>query len=177
MFDLEKFVEDCRDAVEADPTHKTVAEIVRVAMRDPGAVTRALGEPEGPLLEPIYNSEKLTILNTVWKPGLTIRPHNHNMWAVIGIYGGREDNIFWRRLPADAEHDIEAAGAKALSTGDVSPLGADIIHSVTNPTERLTGALHIYGGDFFEEERSEWDPEDLREQPLDMARVRALFSD
>ena len=30
-------------------------------------------------------------------------PHNHQMWAVIGIYigiyTGREDNIFWRRVP------------------------------------------------------------------------------
>jgi len=27
---------------------------------------------------------------------MTIMPHNHRMWAVIGIYTGREDNIFWR---------------------------------------------------------------------------------
>ena len=26
-------------------------------------------------------------------------PHNHEMWAVIGVYTGREDNIFWRRIP------------------------------------------------------------------------------
>ena len=28
---------------------------------------------------------------------------------------------------------------------------------------RLTGAIHIYGGDFFAAERSEWDPETLKE--------------
>jgi len=177
MFNLEKFVEDCRDAVLDDPTHKAVSELTIAAMKDPSAVTDALGEATGPLLKPIYISDTLTILNTVWSPGLMVRPHNHNMWAVIGVYGGREDNIFWRRLPDDAEYDIEAAGAKALSTGDVAPLGADIIHSVTNPTDNLSGALHIYGGDFFEEERSEWDPEKLREHPLDMNRVRAQFSD
>jgi len=27
---------------------------------------------------------------------MTIMPDNHRMWAVIGIYTGREDNIFWR---------------------------------------------------------------------------------
>ena len=27
---------------------------------------------------------------------MTIMPHNHQMWAVIGVYTGREDNIFWR---------------------------------------------------------------------------------
>jgi predicted metal-dependent enzyme (double-stranded beta helix superfamily) len=99
------------------------------------------------------------------------------MWAVIGIYGGREDNIFWRRVKDDPDGKIEAAGAQALSTGDWAPLGKDIIHSVTNPIPKLTGAIHIYGGDFFEAERSEWDPEVLTEQAYDMNRVKAMFGD
>jgi predicted metal-dependent enzyme (double-stranded beta helix superfamily) len=52
---------------------------------------------------------------------------------------------------------IEAAGAKALCEKDAEPLGTDIIHSVINPIDKLTGAIHIYGGDFFAAERSEWD--------------------
>ena len=32
-------------------------------------------------------------------------------------------------------------------------LGDDVIHSVTNPREVLTGALHVYGGDFFDTPR------------------------
>ena len=43
---------------------------------------------------------------------MTIWPHNHQMWAVIGIYSGREDNIFWRRLP---KGKVEAAAARALA--------------------------------------------------------------
>ena len=57
------------------------------------------------------------------------------------------------------------------------PLGQDIIHSVTNPIPRLTGAIHVYGGDFFAIERSEWDPETLAEGPVrraeDDAHLRA----
>ena len=52
------------------------------------------------------------MLNVIWGPGMTIMPHDHRMWAVIGVYTGREDNIFWRRLPADADREIEAAGAQ-----------------------------------------------------------------
>jgi len=59
----------------------------------------------------------------------------------------REDNIFWRRVPG-APNRIEAAGAKALCEKDAVQLGSDIIHSVINPIDRLTGAIHIYGGDF-----------------------------
>ena len=49
------------------------------------------------------------------------------MTAVIGIYTGREDNIFWRRIP-DIPGKVEAAGAKALSVGDDEPLGHIVIH-------------------------------------------------
>jgi predicted metal-dependent enzyme (double-stranded beta helix superfamily) len=78
----------------------------------------------------------------------------------------REDNIFWRRVSGKGGGKLEAAGAKALSEGDAEPLGHNIIHSVTNPIRRLTGAIHVYGGDFFNEERSEWDPETLSREDL-----------
>jgi predicted metal-dependent enzyme (double-stranded beta helix superfamily) len=108
---------------------------------------------------------------------MTVVPHNHHMWAVIGIYTGREDNIFWRRLPGQAGK-VEAAGAKALCVKDATPLGRDIIHSVTNPIPRLTGAIHVYGGDFFcPDHRSEWDPETLLEEPWDVERAKRRFAD
>jgi predicted metal-dependent enzyme (double-stranded beta helix superfamily) len=91
-------------------------------------------------------------------------PHNHNMWASIGIYTGREDNIIWERTG----RVIEANRAAALSETEVFGLASDAIHSVTNPVERLTGAIHIYGGDFFKPGRSEWDPETLQERPFDL---------
>ena len=176
MFDVDRFIADCCEAVEKDPTHKSAAEVVRRAMSDPWKILDALGEPTEPGITPLYQSSKLTIINLAWKPSTTIPPHNHDMWAVIGIYGGREDNIFWRRIKDHPDGLIEAAGAKSLSTGDVCPMGADIIHSVTNPIPRLTAALHVYGGDFFEAERSEWDAEGLTEHQLDIEAVRARFS-
>ena len=36
-------------------------------------------------------------------------PHDHRMWAVIGVYPGREDNISWRRVAGEAGGLIEAA--------------------------------------------------------------------
>jgi predicted metal-dependent enzyme (double-stranded beta helix superfamily) len=55
-------------------------------------------------------------------------------------------------------------------------LGEDIIHSVTNPIGRLSGAIHVYGGDFFAIERSGWDAERLTEHPHDMALTEAAFA-
>ena len=97
------------------------------------------------------------------------------MWAVIGIYTGREDNILWRRLPGEGGR-IEAAGAKSLGEGEALALGPDVIHSVLNPLGRVTGALHVYGGDFFATERSEWDPEDLTEKPYDLDKAMKRFA-
>src|SRR5262245_29250702 len=148
-FELDRFIADCRAAVAQDPSHKAAREVVARAVADRGAVIRGLGEPKRGELQKLHVSPELTILNVVWGPQMTIHPHNHLMWAVIGIYTGREDNIFWRRLPADGQGRVEAAGAQALGAGDCVPLGRDIIHSVTNPIPRLTGAIHVYGGDFF----------------------------
>lgn len=175
MLDLDHFVEDCRAAVTADPTHHTACEIIKRAFDDPAAVMAAVGEPKASGIVPIYRSKDLTIINVIWKPHMTVMPHNHEMWAVIGIYTGREDNIFWRRIKDAPDGRIEAAGARSLCKGDVVPLGRDIVHNVTNPIPRLTGAIHVYGGDFFEVERSEWDAESLTERPYDMAKARALF--
>jgi hypothetical protein len=48
---------------------------------------------------------------------------------------------------------------------------------VTNPLPRLTGALHVYGGDFFAPGRSEWDAETLVEQACDPARLLERFEE
>ena len=141
----------------AKPIHltKLVREVVARAVSDPGAVLKGLGEPKRGEVKRLYHSPELTILNVIWAPKMTIMPHGHRMWAVIGVYTGREDNIFWRRVPGSSGGKLEAAGARALSERDAEPLGYNIIHSVTNPIRRLTGAIHVYGGDFFREDRSE----------------------
>jgi predicted metal-dependent enzyme (double-stranded beta helix superfamily) len=134
--------------VSLDPSHKSVREIVVRAVSEPAAVVAGFGAPARAEVQRLYSSPELTILNVIWGPRMTIMPHNHLMWAVIGIYTGREDNIFWRRLPDEDGGRIEAAGAKSLGERDVEPLGRDIIHTVTNPLPRFTGAIHVYGGDF-----------------------------
>jgi predicted metal-dependent enzyme (double-stranded beta helix superfamily) len=176
MFETHRFVADCRAAFAEDPTHKTVHEVLARAVSDPGTVLSGLGEPTRAQIQKLFQSDALTILNVVWAPGMMVMPHNHRMWAVIGIYTGREDNVFWRRVKG-TPNKIEAAGAKALCEGDAQPLGSDIIHSVINPIDKLTGAIHIYGGDFFAAERSEWDSLTLLEHRSDGERTWRVFEE
>src|SRR6266852_9738434 len=137
MFALEHFISECRAALTADPSHRLVREAVARAVSEPSTVLKGLGEPKRAEVQTLYHASDLTILNVIWGPMMTVTPHNHHMWAVIGIYSGREDNIFWRRRP-DGSARVEGAGVRALCVGDVEALGHDIIHSVTNPIPRLS---------------------------------------
>jgi predicted metal-dependent enzyme (double-stranded beta helix superfamily) len=177
MFDLDEFVADCRIARRADSSSKVICEVVRRAVSEPTSLLKTLGEPILARIGELYRSDDLTVLNVVWAPHMMIMPHNHHMWAIIGVYAGREDNIFWRRVPNVDGAQIEAAGARSLSAKEAQPLGHDTIHSVTNPTSKFTGALHVYGGDFFAAHRSEWDADTLHEQPSDGERARRLFDE
>ncbi len=187
MFQKDRFVEDCRRAVRDG--QKAVREVMREAVGDPSGIIAELGEPTKAGVFPLYQGDDATVINFVWAPCMTLLPHNHNMLAVIGIYSGREDNMFWRRLPAEDSEGgngsgpaiqapgIEAAGADSMGPGQVATLGPDIIHSVANPIAKLTSALHVYGGDFFNppQPRSQWDHETLIEQAWDMDHTRAVF--
>ena len=126
MFDLDRFIEDCRAAVRDDSSHKTAREVLARANADPAAILAAFGDPTRAGVTPLYKSDTLTILNVVWGKKMTIMPHDHRMWAVIGVYTGREDNIFWRRVAGGAGELIEAAGAKSLGERCAEPLGRDV---------------------------------------------------
>jgi predicted metal-dependent enzyme (double-stranded beta helix superfamily) len=171
MFGMEQFVADCVAASEENQAQAAVKEVLERAVHDPRTMLARVGEPKKAGLEVFHRSKTLTILAATWTPLMNVMPHNHLMWAQIGIYTGREDNILWKR----SEAGVSASGAKCLFAGDVVALGENVIHSVSNPLERFTGGIHIYGGDFFDTERSMWDAETREEKPSDGDTVLELF--
>ena len=158
--EIERLVSAIRDAHKDGQSG--VEEMLRQLASEPSKLVSALGEPTKGGIRSLYNDSEITILNIVWAPLMVLRPHDHNMWASIGVYGGREDNVYWKRNGAS----IEATSAKSLGRGDVGSLGKDGIHSVINPVQKLTAAIHVYGGDFFAPGRSQWVGEDLEEAPF-----------
>jgi predicted metal-dependent enzyme (double-stranded beta helix superfamily) len=173
MFEVDRFIQDCRDGLRETNAHGAIREIIASAVSAPGQVLRSLGEPKLSGIETLYRSGELTILNVLWGPGMVLYPHEHRMWAVIGLYTGREDNAFYRR----AEKGLSSAGDKTLGVKDTLPLGKDVIHAVTNPLEQITAAIHVYGGDFFATPRSEWDPQTFQERPFDLERAKQIFAE
>jgi len=172
MFDLDQFIADLR-ATLGERSRQALKEVVTRAVSDPTSLLRQLGEPEEAAVQVLHAAPDLTVLNVAWAPKQVALPHDHRMSAVIGMYGGREDNAFWRRVANPTKFQIELAGGQALGVGDVTILGRDVIHSVVNPLTKISGAIHVYDGEFLTMQRSMWDPETLVEKPYDVNTVAA----
>jgi predicted metal-dependent enzyme (double-stranded beta helix superfamily) len=172
MFDLDSFVAACIAASDEREPRLALKDVVARAVSAPAAIAGAL-RPERAGITTLHVSPRLTILNIVWAPGMSIQPHNHNTWATIGLYSGGEDNTFFRRV----EGGLTTSGGKELRPGDTTLLGDDTIHAVHNPTPEHAGAIHVYGGDFFSIDRSEWDTETLEERPYSIEATLRLFEE
>ncbi len=171
LIEMQKFIEDCIAANKESNPQEAVKEVLAKGVSNPTAMLKAIGEPIEAGLKVFLRSKDLTIFAASWTPQMNLLPHNHHMWANIGIYTGREDNIIWERNKSG----LEANDVRCLFAGDVATLNINAIHSVTNPLPRFTGGLHIYGGDFFATERSQWDPETLKEEPSNGEVIRNIF--
>ena len=173
MFDMDEFVAECRQALTESEPRLAIKEVLERAVSAHDEVAKALPATQAEIV-PIYAAPDLSILKVVWGPDMKIPPHNHLMWAAIGLYGGQEDNALFRRKG----NGIIPSGGHELCTGEAVLFGSDTIHSVHNPLSTLTGAIHVYGGDLTTKlGRSEWDAETMAESPMDFDRTRALFEE
>ena len=167
MFDLEAFVADCQTALAEPQSMLAIKELLDRALAGPDAVAAALSPDPG--VSVLHRSDDLTIANVVIPPGLPASlPHDHRMWALVGIYGGQEDNQFYRR----AEGGLAESGGRSLRVSDTVLMGDDTIHAICNPLAHSTlAAIHVYGGDLVGTERSMWTQPDFDEQPYDDKQV------
>ena len=175
MFDVDQFLASCQEAIAETEPRLAIRDVLDRALATASAVGDALRPTEGGITF-LHRSADLTVAHVVWAPGMELDPHNHNMWAAIGIYAGAEDNRFFRRT-GPGEPTIVERGGKHLAVGDVAVLGDDTIHSVSNPHSGLTGAIHIYGGDFVDQPRSQWGPGERTERPHDLQHTFRQFAE
>ncbi|GAB1255572.1 hypothetical protein NBRC116494_00740 [Aurantivibrio plasticivorans] len=158
---IEELITYCQHARSKPNCISTVETYLRDKL---SSIATAMATTKNGGIEALYVSDTLTVLNVVWQPRMMMPPHNHNTWAVIGVYVGQEDNTFWRRLQGDTMGRIEQVGSQSICAGEVIAMPEETIHSVKNPINEFTGAIHIYGANFFSIQRSKWDSQGLREQ-------------
>ena len=95
---IDEFVAQCSIAVKEDSGPGAAKEVVERAVRDQHLLEELPLEADVKIL---HSAEDLTILHVVMaeRPagaGCPI-PHNHMMWALIGVTHGSEENEFFRR--------------------------------------------------------------------------------
>jgi predicted metal-dependent enzyme (double-stranded beta helix superfamily) len=169
MFDWDDFVDRCRSAgAETDPV-AAVTEVVAEAVVDRDVMTGIVPMTGTATL---FCSPELTVQRIVWPGGVLVAPHEHRMWAVVGVCQGQEDNELWERGPTG----VARVGARELAAGEVMALGVEAIHSIANPRKGPTIGLHVYGGDITTVPRSEWDLEGGNEHPFDVAAVETFVA-
>jgi predicted metal-dependent enzyme (double-stranded beta helix superfamily) len=86
-------------------------------------------------------------------------PHNHLVWAVIGVYKGQENNVFYQRK----DEIISEVGRQECHASAVITLPADKIHRIENPLPHRSCSLQVYGGALNNPARSLWNPATLQE--------------
>ena len=172
VFDVDQLVADCRGALAETEPRRAIREVLERTVGVPGEVADVL-RPQRAGLALLHHADDLTVLHVVWAPKMQLYPHDHRMWAAIAMYTGQEDNAFYRRSGTT----LVESGGKELRTGDVVLLGDDTVHAVSNPLARLTGAIHVYGGDFVNQPRSQWGPGPLEERPFDLEEAQRQFSE
>ena len=173
-FSVDSFLCDVHAAnADASPRH-AVCDVVARAVSAPEAVEREFGPLVHGESTVLFRSPELLVLHIVWPPEIRVAPHEHNLWAVMGIYRGVEDNTFYRRTEHGA---IERHGTVRLEPRDTRIMGEDGIHAVDVPTLAPTGAIHVYGGDLLTVERSEFDATTCEERPFDWRKSERQFAE
>jgi predicted metal-dependent enzyme (double-stranded beta helix superfamily) len=168
-FDVDELVSECRAALQEAKPALAVKEVVERAVADP-ATARAF-TPDRSEFNVLHRADDLTVLHIGLAPSLGSVPHDHRMWAVVGIIDGQEDNTFFRRAP----DELVTSGGRSLQNRDVLVMGDDTIHAIRNPKTHYVSALHVYGGDLIGAERSEWDRAGKVEQAYDHVRFTRVF--
>ena len=163
MYDFDQFIRDLREGVKA-ADFAAVQESVRRALHEKPYTA------DPARMQVLHDEPGLMVLHTAVGAGFASPPHDHRTWAVIGVYSGQEDNTFYR-LAAESRA-IEQTGGRSLRDRDVMMLQSDAIHKIANPRKETLLALHVYGLNILNIERSAWDPLTSKERPFDIKIAR-----
>ncbi len=178
MFDLQQFVGKCQSALDDPKPAQRIEALVREAISEPNSVREAFAEARSvERLGPItfaWRDASMSVADVTTPPGLRSPAHNHNMWAVIGVYDGQEHNRFYRY----EDGELHEKGERLLKEGDVAVLGPEAVHAISNPLPTISSAIHVYGGDLVERsDRSMWNPHTDKREDYDITQLIAYVTE
>lgn len=166
--ELDDFVAHCLSLLDEPDVGDLVQQAMVPMLTHPNPMAAAIEDlrPAAGRAAMVHRSENLTVIGIEVAEGFVSPPHNHHLWSVVGVYRNEEHNTFYRR----SGNGIEQTGEATLHTGDAMAFPADAIHRIANIGTGPMRALHVYGGDLFAAQRSEWDDQTGEERPFGSAR-------
>ena len=168
--DIAELIDACRALAGGDEPTRDVSELVAAFVHQ-SDLPGLLGDGDCSTYEALYRGEDILVLHGVVPPTpAPVAPHDHRMWAVIGVYQGLEQNELFVRAEGGG---LESVDRFTVGAGDVRSLDASTIHSVQARGDGYLGAIHVYGGDLFATARSTW-RRDV-EYPMDESALPAFF--
>ena len=170
LVDVPKFVSACRASLGS---HDALAACVAAQLRHRREWLATFAAGPGLRVTGLSSDAELTVVHLATPVGFAFPPHDHRMVSAVGVLSGIEENIYYAR----SGDGLVELGRRTVRAGEVASHADDVIHSIANGSaDEPLVAIHVYGGDFMNRERSEWRGDPPREQPYDLARLRALVA-
>ena len=161
MFDLRRFVAECKACLDTPNPVDRVRALVDCAVAQPRALAAALPRSdEDETL--VHADERIMLVHIQLTPNVHFPPHNHHMPVVVGLFHGVETNIMYLLDSDGRPRAIERSAVVAPTTYLVPEDG---IHSVANHGETRSAALHVYLGDLVHQARTIWNPATFARHP------------
>ena len=152
-FDADEFVHACLACLQESDPLAAVTEVVARAVSDPAALAAAFPVPIDPDDDGIiHRSADLYVTQVVFPKGFRTGVHDHTIPAVIGVWGGYEDN----RVYPTRDGKLLEGRVHRVEPGQVLTLGADDAHDVHAPDGSWSAAVHVYLGDLIALDRGLW---------------------
>ena len=164
------FVSHCIEAASGADAPEAVASVVRRAVADETFLASLAARKADGLADDgtLYRSSALTVLPADVPVGVLAPQHDHRMWAVVGVYAGREHNVLYARTDAG----LREKSRVVVGPGEVVVLPADVVHTIANEGPDVLHAVHVYGGDLIGAVRSVWNRDTGAESALDWDALR-----
>lgn len=153
-FDLDKFIQQLRDAALEVDAKARVRELMQDVFQNPEAIKSAIPVYENDD-ELLFEDDSVSIWFVRFPSGTHVPPHDHQTTATIGVYEGAEDNHFYLREP----DRLVYKSSRRVGPGDVIALKPDGIHSVEAADGKPCCGIHVYLAALTRIERSlfDWD--------------------
>lgn len=164
---LDSFTVDARTATGMDRPLEAVIDLMARTLADPAAIP-VPDLPENETM--LFEDETVSIWHERFLPAEVLPPHDHGMFAVLGVYRGAESNRLYR--PGGGA--LRPAGELILRAGEFHVFGPGDVHAVTALGGAPSLGLHVYLGPLTRVARSLYDWETGEARAMDGAAFAAM---